>query len=176
MLSLSRSVFDRKFRIKAAQSCHSDRYCSGKRSLCSGKLERTQGGRLAVKPPPQLPCAHTALLALLQFSDPMPVFSGPSAWFPHQAGRVNSLRQIDGRSGTMRSVTPALLPGATLPSEDRAMPFGAANRSPALTVLDGLVEFFADGSRWRIGWFSGHDDSKWLEGRPGWSGLGPAFG
>ena len=41
---LSRSVFDRNFRIKAAQPCHSDRYCSGKRPLCSGKLERTQGG------------------------------------------------------------------------------------------------------------------------------------
>jgi hypothetical protein len=41
---LSRSVLDRKFRIKAAQSCHSDRYCSGKRPLCSGKLGRTRGG------------------------------------------------------------------------------------------------------------------------------------
>ena len=41
---LSRSVLDRKFRIKAAQSCHSDCYCSGKRPLCSGKLGRTQGG------------------------------------------------------------------------------------------------------------------------------------
>jgi hypothetical protein len=41
---VSRSVFDRKFRIKAVQSCHSDRYCSGKRPLCSGKLGRTQGG------------------------------------------------------------------------------------------------------------------------------------
>jgi hypothetical protein len=35
---LPRSVLHRKFRIKAAQSCHSDRYCSGKRPLCSGKL------------------------------------------------------------------------------------------------------------------------------------------
>ena len=56
------------------------------------------------------------------------------------------------------------------------MPFDAANRSPALTVLDGLVEFFADGSRWHIGWFSGHDDPKCLVGHPGWSGLRPAFG
>ena len=44
LMRVSRSVFDRKFRIKAAQSSHSDRYCSGKRPLCSGKLERTQGG------------------------------------------------------------------------------------------------------------------------------------
>jgi hypothetical protein len=43
-MGLSRSVFDRKFRIKAVQSCHSNRYCSGKRPLCSGKLGRTQGG------------------------------------------------------------------------------------------------------------------------------------
>lgn len=40
---LSRSVLDRKFRIKAAHSWHSDRYCSGKRPLCSGKLGRMQG-------------------------------------------------------------------------------------------------------------------------------------
>ena len=43
-MRVSRSVFDRKFRIEAAQPCHSDRYCSGKRPLCSGNLDRTQGG------------------------------------------------------------------------------------------------------------------------------------
>jgi hypothetical protein len=37
LVVVSPSVLDRKFRIKAVQSCHSDRYCSG-------KLRRTQGG------------------------------------------------------------------------------------------------------------------------------------
>ena len=105
---MSRSVFDRKFRIKAAQSCHSDRYCSGKRPLWSG-LENWRARKVAI---------HDA-------SSP-PGSGGPAATHtprPEEATHQTAwLRQA--ASGTSVSVCDATYPRP--PNRIRTFRFNAA--------------------------------------------------